>query len=143
MLNADFSFLGGVLTLDNFDNANHDITIDQSAGSKITLELANGDWDGTNGAEATGQGSSTLTVQTSLVDQIIINDTLAKDFDVAFNTVDMTSLGKGLNLLGVNDVSQSGAVDLGILNFFGSKVNRRIFFFLDKRAKASSSNSGL
>ncbi len=119
VLSASFGFSGGVLTLDAFTASSHDVTISQGGGSasEMLFTLASGNWMGANGAEAMGSGTDTLTVDGSLVNQIIIDDSLAQDFDVSFAAVDMTSLGNGLILTGVNDVTQTGAVSLGSLSF--------------------------
>ena len=119
VLSASFGFSAGVLTLDTFTAGSHDVTISQGGGSasEMLFTLASGNWSGTNGAEAMGNGTDTLTVDGSLVNQIIIVDSLAQDFDVSFAAVDMTSLGNGLILTGVNDVTQTGAVSLGSLSF--------------------------
>ncbi len=120
VLTADFGLsVGGVLTLDDFTASNHDVTIAQGGGgaSEMTFTLANGNWNGTDGLVVTGAGTPELTVNGSLVNQVIINDSMDQDFDVTFAAVDMTSLGNGLELTGVDEVVQTGAVSLTSLSF--------------------------
>ena len=120
VLTADFGLsVGGVLTLDDFTASNHDVTIAQGGGgaSEMTFTLANGNWNGTDGLGVTGTGGSVLTVDGSMVNQVIINDSMDQDFDVTFAAVDMTSLGNGLDLTGVDEVMQTGAVSLTSLSF--------------------------
>ena len=72
VLTADFGFADGILTLDDFAAASHDVTIAQGVdATEMTFTLAAGTWSGVNSAEATGDGTDTLTVEGLLVDQVV------------------------------------------------------------------------
>ena len=120
LLNAEFAFSLGTLTLDNFTNdfAGLDQVEVAQAGATTTFSLTDGVWSGLDAAGITGDGLATLSVDTALLNVVDFISNTGDQFDIEFNDL---QLGGDVNVSGTSTfglVTQAtgSAIDLDNLS---------------------------
>ena len=118
LLNAEFAFSLGTLTLDNFTNdfAGIDQVEVAQAGATTTFSLTDGVWSGMDAAGITGDGLATLSVDTALLNVVDFISNTNDQFDIEFSDF---QLGGDVNVSGTSTfglVSQAMATSIEIDN---------------------------
>ncbi len=109
LLNADFSFDGNWLQLDNF-TAGETLTILEGPAS-YEFELSGGLWQGSDGPGVSGNGLAILSADKSTLNSasggISVEDSFNVDFDVTFESLDLSNLAGQLLTSGLGSIEQS------------------------------------
>ncbi len=111
VLNAAFAVTGAgsnSLQLDNFTQTSAESLTVQDTGANYQFVLAEGVWSGTDGGGATGNGTNTLTVDKSAINNSIqINDSANIDVGITFDSSNFSGLTGSLDIIGAGAVSQN------------------------------------
>ncbi len=128
VLDASFSFAGGLLTLNGFDGVGEGLSISEGGGNTYLFTLTTGTWSGVDGLAVSGDTLQVLTADRAQVLGLQILDNLGNDFDIQFTTdVNFSPLSQDLNgdliaggdlfIDGVGAISQTAGSSVTVENF--------------------------
>lgn len=115
VLNADFSFDGVNVLMNNYSSLGAEsLTVGETA-THYQFSLAEGTWNGVDGASVFGNGTSTLSVDKTFGGSTITSDGAA--INVSFGAVDFDAAGTltDISFTGA-DFTQTGAIDADTVN---------------------------
>jgi len=124
LLAADFSLVGGTLTLDQFVDSSatqaNNLIVEDAGFGDLSFTLTDGTWNGVTSAGVTVAGS-VLTVDDFALSDVVINSTTSDQFDIVFGNLNFSGdirIDNSLGGVSFGSVTQLDFTSIDVGNSF-------------------------